>query len=432
MEKILILGGDFGTNEKLKKLNFKSSINQSIITTHTLVNSNDSSSKLAVKTICKIYNQPKLRFKSEIFFISEISRRIFASLSLRIRLSVAIFGPYRAVSLSTTLLIFRHIRKLSTAGIIIAFIYGFFRMPKSILIKLMKFRCGDLLELIKLIETLKITKIVILTSGYDYFSFLIHLLGDSLPIEFFMLINNWDNPSSKAIIPKNYKKIGVWNYQQINEIKSISRIDTSKCVVVGSMYADRIYSKYLSNENYESLTLKKELGLLFIGQQNKSDEAKEVLKLNEFITSSVSPYKKIVYRPHPTSRQNQKILKTGKWETENIEINLDTDIDLRIYDAIICFPTTMILEAILSNVPTILYVPRHISYRRDPSNMWKYKHFDFLKKHLPFPIVFSFEELTSLILQGIPKPKKFDEDILRNLLPRFDETYEERILRLIL
>ncbi len=435
MKNVLIIGGNLGTNKKIENLNFTNlQLLFNILTTSSKQIFQFDNGAQLVNRLCKIFEDPKLKYTSEIFFISEISRRLFSSSSLRIRLGVALFGNQRPRGYANFLLFVKHICKLKTVILFLAFLYGFFRLPRFIILSLFRLRNSCLYDFKNLLETLKISKLILLTSGYDNISFLIQLIQRDLPIEYYMLIDNWDNPSSKSIIPKIYHKIGVWNAQQIDEIKVVSKLDNSKCKVIGSIYADRVYSSYRANLKYKPANrinhIKKTL--LFIGQQNKSEEALEVVNLSKFIKSKNSTYDELVYRPHPISGQNQKIMRIGKWDSMEIKLDLRDDIDLREYDGIVCLPTTMLFEVIISKVPTIIYTPQHKSYRRDPFTMWKYMHFKPLKSELPFPLVTNYKMLKNTLKNEIVAPKNFNQEILNSLFPKFENSFEDRIIDLLL
>jgi len=434
MENVLVIGGNLGTNKKIENLNFTKSQLFNIFTTNSekIFQFNDRTQ--IINILKRIFEDPKLTYFCEIFFVSEISRRLISSSSLRIRLGVALFGNQKPIGSANFLLFVKHICKLKTIVLFLAFLYGFFRLPRFLMLSFFRLSNTSVYDFKNLLEKLRISKLVLLTSGYDNMSFLIQPIHKNLPIQYYMLIDNWDNPSSKSIIPKMYRKIGVWNAQQIEEIKLVSKLDYSKCKVIGSIYADRVYNNYRRNLKVKPTNRVNHINktLLFIGQQNKSDEALEVLNLYKFIKARNSPYNELVYRPHPISGQNQKIMRNGKWEDLEIELDLREDIDLREYDGIVCLPTTMLFEVVISKVPTIIYIPQHKSYRRDPFTMWKYMHFNPLKSELPFPLVTNYDMLKKTLKKEIVAPKNFSNEILDSLFPKFENTYEDRIINLLL
>lgn len=434
MKNVLVIGGNLGTNKKIENLNFTKTQLFNIFTTNSEKIFQFDDGTQIISSLKRIFEDPKLTYFCEIFFISEISRRLFSSSSMRIRLGVALFGNQKPIGSANFLLFVKHICKLKTIVLLLAFLYGFFRLPRYLMLSFFRLRNTSVYDFKNLLKKLKISKLVLLTSGYDNISFLIQLIRKNLPIQYYMLIDNWDNPSSKSIIPKMYRKIGVWNAQQIKEIKVVSKLDYSKCKVIGSIYADRVYNNYRGNLKDKPTNRVNHINktLLFIGQQNKSDEALEVLNLYKFIKARNSPYNELVYRPHPISGQNQKIMRIGKWDDLEIELDLRDDIDLREYDGIVCLPTTMLFEVVISKVPTIIYIPQHKSYRRDPFTMWKYMHFKPLKSELPFPLVNNYDMLKKTLKKEIVAPKNFSKEILDSLFPKFENTYEDRIINLLL
>ena len=104
---------------------------------------------------------------------------------------------------------------------------------------------------------------------------------------------------------------------------------------------------------------------------------------------------------------------------------------MREFDGIICLPTTLLLEVLLTRIPAVVYIPKDNFNRRDPNSMWSYKHFDQIRKLAPIKVVKDFQELLLLISIGLPSPKPLSDELMDSLFPRFDITFKHRIDMLV-
>jgi hypothetical protein len=264
-------------------------------------------------------------------------------------------------------------------------------------------------------------------NGLDNLYFLLMVLNKPSNTKYFAITYSWDNISSKLILSKKLDHIALWNGVQQEEIKEIYGSELIASSVIGSKLADRshkFYSKMKTNtqNSPDSKTL------LFLGLFNKSDEFLEVLKIHELIqTSNIFWYKKIVYRPHPLSRSNLKQINYDLASQLEIEVNQDKHLNLNNYGGIICLPTSIIFEVIVSGKPAILYAPKHPKYRTDPYNVLKYKHFEVIRDLKPLPIITEFNTLQDALTEPFPIQNKLDTEQMHRIFPKFSTSYDSRI-----
>jgi hypothetical protein len=244
-----------------------------------------------------------------------------------------------------------------------------------------------------------------------------------------LLINNWDNPTSKAIIPKWLDFIALWNYEQRSQIAEINNIEFEKMIVLGSPTADVAYSRY----NLKRAPKVPNFGskLLYLGQQNKYDEISDLLEISKFIADEKTPYSRLFYRPHPLSQNKMKRIESNLHKLNRIEVCTCKNLNLNEFDGIISLPTTLILELVLSKVPAIIYLPLSKTFRRNPQVMWSYKHFDNFKQLGAIKTVSNFEHLKVLIKNGLPLQVTPPDDKFQKIFPKFDNSYLNRIQLLI-
>jgi hypothetical protein len=431
MEDILFISGSSDINDKIDKLNLDmfGDLAPRIFTLSTLSRSNKPFLRISSDKLSLLIGSKSTRIRSDIHFISDIARVCHRSFSLRTRIKIELCWHYRIRNIQTLKSFLKYLCSKKVLLMYLFFFYGILRLPKQLLMFFLKIRLKDHLKLAEIFDSLNLSQVVLFTSGYDNLVFLLSAMNRNDRTKFTIVISNWDNTSSKAIVPKFFDKICLWNYDQINEIAKFSKLKTNNLFVLGSKTADNAYSAY--DFSKDSRSKNKKNSLLFIGQQNKCDEIGELIKINEFLSSNSTPYENLVYRPHPLSGHQQKMI--GAIQNKNLKIDLDLSpsIDLRNYSGIIGLPTTFLLEAILSQVPMVVYTPRHENYRRDPYTTWKYYHWNTLKKILPSPVLSNFQELCLLLTNGIPSQRNLSINEFNQIFPKFDNSFESRLNKII-
>ena len=431
MANILFISGSKDINDKIEKLNLAvfENLSSKIFTLSSLSRSNTSSLRIASDQISLLIGSRSTRIRSDINFISDIARVSHRSFSLRTRIKVELCWHYRIRDIQTLKALLKYLCSKKVLLMYLSFFYGILRLPKPLLMFFLKIKFKDHLKLAEIFDSLNLSQVVLFTSGYDNLVFLLSAMNRNPSIKFTLVISNWDNTSSKAIVPKFFDKVCLWNYDQINEITKFSKLKTNNLFVLGSKTADNAYYKY--DFSKDSRSKNKNTSLLFIGQQNKCDEISEIIKINEFLKSSLTPFEYLVYRPHPLSGHQQKMIRAIQNKNLGINLDLSPSIDLKSYGGIICLPTTFLLEAILSRVPMVVYTPRHENFRRDPYTTWKYYHWKTLKKILPSPVLGNFQDLCLVLASGLPPQRKLSINAFNQIFPKFNGSFESRLKQVI-
>lgn len=432
MNKVLLIGGNEGAREKLEKLNLKLSPNSryKLFTLSDLIDSNKLIDIQSAEKLIYLMESKSTDYRRRLLFISDIGRKWHLSYSFRIR-AKQILGCH--IHPRNFLGVKNFIKQniyLENINLYVYFMLGLFRVPRSIVIKLLRINFKEYLIAEKVFSSLKPSAVIVFTAGQDNLSFLISMFKQTQGIKYAMVILNWDNTSSKAFISNNFEKIGLWNENQISEGVKFSGTDVRKFMVIGSKVADLSYSKYLGGKNFPKQ--KTANRLLFLGQQNRCDELTELIKINDFLTANTSSYNKLVYRPNPYGKNGKSIISSGVLVPLGIEVNTDKDIDLREFQGIVCLPTTMLLEVVLSGVPYLVYTPHHSNYLFSPRVTWKYYHFDRVREILQIPVVNNLSDLLESIKLGIPKQTDFQIKSFEQIFPNFTLNYEIRLTEFIL
>jgi len=428
MKNILFLSGDSAIGSKLNNLN----LNTLSIQGYKFIHNEDSpiSPSNITSTFLnrKICEDKQLKILSKLVFVYNAAKSKPKSESLAIVLRTSILGPYKLRDLKSIKSIFQHlIKPINMASIIIA-ICGLLKITINPLIFIQKKILGKFNFFFDYLNLLNINTVVLFSSGYDN---LVHLINYHSKInnhKFILVINNWDNPSSKCFMTENFDLILLWNPQQIQHVCKLNYISKEKLIVIGSQTADLAYSKYkLTTARTTDNTKVTQKKLLYIGQQNHYDEIHDIINIQNYISTNESKYEKLFYKPHPLSKMKIKRIESNFEELKFVSIIQSTEIDLRDFDGIIALPTTLILEVILSRVPSVIYTPTNKQFRRDPRTMWKYEHFKDLKAVQAIEVVKDFDELSRFLKFGLPEQIPFNKNSLNYIFPEYSNNYLDRL-----
>jgi hypothetical protein len=270
--------------------------------------------------------------------------------------------------------------------------------------------------------------IVVRDNGRSNFYFLSYFLPSKIKV--IDVIYSWDNTCLKYFPSENVNFIATWNSYQIKDIQKISNIPSTKMGVIGSQLADSTYLKYSgSSANYNILAKKK---LLVVGMFNQTLEVAEVLKMKNYINQhEFSLYNELYYRPHPDNSKSKKLFKKFQLDKLGVEMHTNDEIDFRDFSGIICFPTSMLLEILISRVPAILFAPKHEQFRTDPYTVYQMDHFKPIRESKPLMVCENFEELKHFLISGIPNQNTVDENLISQVFPNFASEYSSRIGKLL-
>lgn len=427
MNSIIILGGNLQTNEKLKKIEFKfTEIKFNTLFLDDLLNSENKEVRNAGQVLLNMYSSKKVNYRRQLFFIYNLAKKIHLSYSMRIRCKQILnlhVHPKNIFGLKSWL---TSIAQFNNIFLYSFFVFGILRIPKSLIIKLLKVNFKELNSFQETLFTKNSNFLIVFTTGVDNISFLLALGSKEIHLKKIQVILNWDNPSSKAFIPDIYDKVALWNKNQINDVVKFSDIQEDKLFVIGSLTADRAYQKYALRRNRNKPGTAR---LLFLGQQNRCDELGELKFLLNKINSESSLYKTLTYRPNPNSKRkiSKKIL-----DDLGIQLSIEPEIDLVDFAGIVTLPSTMLLEVLMSGVPAVIYTPRHPNFLFDPETCWKYYHFRELKSFLRIPVIKSRDALAEFLQFGIPEHKFVLDDQFQRIFPYFEKDFASRINDLVL
>jgi hypothetical protein len=115
-----------------------------------------------------------------------------------------LFGNYRIFNKKGLILFISHILKINTLFYFCSAFLGFMRLPEKIFNRLLGFKFNDSKVFTNLLENSSADFIIFITSGRDNFHFLFNISRKNPKTTYIMIIANWDGPSSKNIISKNF------------------------------------------------------------------------------------------------------------------------------------------------------------------------------------------------------------------------------------
>jgi hypothetical protein len=140
--------------------------------------------------------------------------------------------------------------------------------------------------------------ILIPSSGYESVSMCFILVAREKGIVSVLLVDNWDNLSSKSILWEKPDYLGTWGQQSTEHAIRIQSMTDVACFEIGTPRID----KYFHLDHSKIPRLYEEKYILFLGSSVPYNEAQFVALADELIAShnqsKTSPLK-LIYRPHP-------------------------------------------------------------------------------------------------------------------------------------
>ena len=284
--------------------------------------------------------------------------------------------------------------------------------------------------------------IIIPNSGFDKLFFQTLVAAKNNKVNLFTIIDNWDNLSTKSVLPSLPNYVGVWGEQTKKHAIEIQNFKSYQCKIIGSSR----YEEYFKLRN-ESLKSNFDFEyILFLGTSWHWNEEEVLLYLDEMISSTKFKKKfKIVYRPHPW-RQGQKIapikLKNIIYDPEMLKIinkEIHNQPDLNYYPSLIknsLFvmggPQTMMIETVIFNkVFLALTHDDKINYTNMKKVFSSYEHFRGVENIESIKFCYEIEnikeKIEKILAQKMPPIEKIDKQ--RNLILFNDEnTYKQKLL----
>lgn len=296
--------------------------------------------------------------------------------------------------------------------------------------------------------------ILFLTSGYEQVVWEFALFDYFSVDKVFVLINNWDNLSSKSVLPSNFGGYLLWNGQQISYAK-LQGIPPQKTKVVGSPKIDRYSTGY---EFYGASKIGFPSKILYVGQQNYHDEEediKEIVRTLLMMEDRIEFY----YRPHPSRKLTLKGLKSEVVSIPKIAIsNLSGEsyaqglfgskgefielqgkkvfienskrVPFQDYSLVIGPPTTLILESMGNRIPTVVITRHDRLSRTSGLMMWENMcHLWALRPYLGkgLEIASNADQLRMHILNFAKLPHIQVDESFMELFPKYSESFAKRI-----
>jgi hypothetical protein len=164
-------------------------------------------------------------------------------------------------------------------------------------------------------------KILILSGGaYTGFESSVLLNSQKLGIESFLLIDNWDNLSSKSIILSEPNVAIVWGDEMEKEAITIHKFVTTKIVKLTPLRF-HLSSKY-PIENFDSKYV------VFSGSGGKVIGELDMLEKCAHEMKELSRHTKLIYRPHPITISNYVEFKQNFSRRFNAFENVELDLTI--------------------------------------------------------------------------------------------------------
>jgi hypothetical protein len=266
--------------------------------------------------------------------------------------------------------------------------------------------------------------------------------GKRFGIPTFLVMNSWDNPSTKRALSGKPDRVGVWGTQTQKHTEKYLGMPSEDIVVLGSAQ----FEVYRQKPRITPEQFRAEHGLhcedkvlLYAGSSRGTQEAMHLEWLNRAIDAGELPKIKILYRPHPwgiPQSQAKKILKSG-WQNVVIENSMRDFVErvaefgssgafymaeyarthdvLSSVDMALSPLSTIIIEGALHGKPVMCFYPRE----EEKGSIWrknikKLPHFEDIFKSETVVTCLSYSDLIPSVQELIDKndTPSFERDII--------------------
>ena len=266
-----------------------------------------------------------------------------------------------------------------------------------------------------------------------------------------LIIDNWDNLSSKSVLINKPNKVLVWGDQMSNEAENIHGINKKNIYKVGcsrfeTYYTETTYKKILDKPY-----------ILFVGMASQFNEKKILKIIDDAISNNKEFFKdtKLLYRPHPWQKNlgtiNEKDFKNlvldaqikehynkGEWK-------IDFQPSLKYYPSlikgaklVIGGASTFLLEATIMKTKYIVLAIKeksHESINDSYSILNSYTHLDGITNTKLLEFCYEYNDIYKTIKRTIKKVYPIDErkEFLEFYIGNNNiERYEERLYKSIM
>ena len=271
-------------------------------------------------------------------------------------------------------------------------------------------RMGEQAGIAKILDGQKPDMVIIPTSLIESISIDVVNSCKKRGIKTLMLINGWDNVSSKGTIPNMPDYLGVWGEQSKEHAARIHNMPPQRIVTLGVPHFKEYYQRPTqSREDFRrsaGLPLEKKV-ILFAGSCRVFDETSILLDLEKAIADGELGDIHILYRPHPWRHKRQEedsffdhafahvtmdpdaeeAYRAHKSDPQfvNLPNNVLPDIGryVNLYnamDAVICTLTTIIIEAAITGLPVLAVAFSDQKHRLTMDKIIDNKHFEGLDR----------------------------------------------------
>lgn len=159
-------------------------------------------------------------------------------------------------------------------------------------------RCKDIDGLLKKVRP---DLVIIPTSLIDSVSIDVITSAKYHHIKSLMLINGWDNISSKGTIPQMPDYLGVWGEQSVKHAVFIHNMPKERVFPIGAPHYDifKIPTRKREDIRRENNLPVDKMVILFAGSARTFDETSVLVEIEKAIEDGQLPDIHILYRPHP-------------------------------------------------------------------------------------------------------------------------------------
>ena len=185
------------------------------------------------------------------------------------------------------------------------------------------------------------------------------LLGKKIKVPSMVVVDNWDNLSSKSIFPLEPNALICFGKQSVDFARSIQKFNECKIYPIGSAIFE-IYRGVI-----EGSEKKEPRQILYAGSSIAAEDL-EILELFENYYSTNNVDINFKYRRHPYPQGPElnlddlhlkfpRLFKPGQFFPSNVLESLaQTKEELRTTQILVAMPTTFLLEGVLCKISTVL------------------------------------------------------------------------------
>jgi hypothetical protein len=185
------------------------------------------------------------------------------------------------------------------------------------------------------------------------------LLGKEIKVPSLVVVDNWDNLSSKSIFPVEPNALICFGQQSVDFAHSIQKFNNCKIYPIGSARFEIYRGVIDGSEKMEPRQI------LYAGSSIAAEDL-EVLEIFENYYSTNNVEKNFKYRRHPypqgpelnladLSLKFPRLFRPGQiLPNQSLESLEQTKEELRTTQILVAMPTTFLLEGLLCKIPTVL------------------------------------------------------------------------------